>query len=144
MGQWAERADGSWTWDATPADPSVTRIMSAYSGGVSMTEHPTRRDVYDPRLGADGGGRYAEYESDPIPAIDPDNPVEHVDQLRTDGPESWIGSDPSLSPLGRQTSLDEHEQLRARNAESWASPDGLVCCPRCGSGVHRDRLNSGD
>lgn len=142
MGQWAERPDGSWAWDATPADPSATRIMSVYSGRTPMTEHPSR-DVYNPALGADGGGRYG--DPDPIPAIDPDNPVDHVDQLQVgDGPEYWTGS----TPEGRQLAFDEYDRLverhRADRATLVPNDVGLVACPRCGSGVHRDRLNTGD
>lgn len=126
-GQWVERPDGRWAWDKTApaADPSPTSIMSAYAGGFPMSD-TTPRSVYDPRLGNDGGGRYA--EPDPIPAIDPDNPVDHVDQLQVgDGPDSWTGSEPAHGPTG---------------ATAWVpeTDPNLVCCPRCGSGVHRDRL----
>ena len=134
MGQWVERSNGSWDWDPTPADPSVTRIMSAYAGGSPMadySDHVPRavsRDVYDPDLGSDGGGRYA--ESDPIPTIDPDNPVDHVDQLP--------GHDPAMR---RDPATTELADPFGHGPASWATPSTeLVACPCCGTGVHPDRI----
>ena len=127
-GQWVEdsRYSSGWRWDtsAPVADPSVTRISNVYAGGSPMTDQ-TPRSVYDPRLGNDGGGRYA--EPDPIPAIDPDNPVDHVDQLRPDdGPAYWTGSDPQHRDLDRLSMPGEVA--------------GVMACPTCGTGVHPDRI----
>ena len=136
MGQWALRADGSWDWDRTPADPSVTRILSAYAGGSPMPEHVSR-DIYDPTLGSDGGGRYT--DPVPVPAIDPHDPVDHVDQLGPghDGPEYWTGS----APVAREMPIDEYEALIRARSTPWAVPRAdLVGCPTCGTGVHPDRL----
>lgn len=138
-GQWVELPDGTWDWDtsAPAADPSPTVITSAYAGRPSpmpRDELAVPRTVYDPRLGADGGARYT--DPVPMPAIDPQNPVSHVDQLGpADGPAYWHGSEPA----GHQMSLDEYE--RQVGVTDWAVPSvELVSCPCCGTGVHPDRI----
>lgn len=129
-GQWVEdpRDPSGWRWDtaAPAADPSPTSILSAYAGRpapMPRDELAVPRTVYDPRLGRDGGARYA--DPDPIPAIDPDRPVAHVDELGPDdGPAYWIGPDPEADYFdGRDTVAREP-----------------VCCETCGSYVHPDRL----
>ena len=135
-GQWVEDPSypSGWRWDSrSPApDPNPTHILSRYAGGNAMPrdDQATPRSVYDPTLGADGGGRYA--DPSPIPAIDPDNPVEHVDQLQSsDGPASWTGSDPAMTAMSGDTGWTD-----------LGAVGDLRACPTCGTGVHPDRLRS--
>lgn len=138
-GQWVELPGGRWDWDKTApaADPSPTHIQNAYAGRpapMTRDDQATPRSVYDPRLGADGGGSWADDPAS-LPAIDPDHPVSHVDQLGADGPPSWTGSAPAERPM----SLDEYE--RQVGPTDWPVPsDDLVACPTCGGGVHPDRI----
>jgi hypothetical protein len=75
------------------------------------------RSIYDPSLGADGGGHYADPE--PLPTIDP----------QTD--QDW--PPPDWAP--------EHDERRGGTPQSYAAPTpDLVCCPTCGTGVNPDRL----
>lgn len=91
------------------------------------------RSVYDPDLGSDGGGRYA--DPDPVPSIDPDKPVDHVDRL--DEPPS-IGRWES-DPLGH----DAYDQAtRERGGGRLTDPvtEDVAVCPCCGTVVAADRL----
>lgn len=153
MGQWVERGDRSWGWDPTPADPSVTRIMSAYAGGSPMPEHAPRdvpRSVYDPDLGSDGGGRYA--DPDPIPSIDPDKPVDHVDQLGV-GPAHWTGTEPRdlddlmygsgegwPVPSARRDVYDQATRERGGGRLTDPVTEDVAVCPCCGTVVAAGRL----
>jgi hypothetical protein len=119
-GQWIEdrTTPSGWRYDDTPADPTPTLITNAVPAhqvgtprqepAMSQDPIPSSRDVYDPSIGADGG------QGGELAAIDPDNPVTHVDEL----------TNPSAQPA-------------TPSVNSGAAP---VCCPTCGSGVHPNRL----
>jgi len=103
--------------------------MNVYAGGTAMPENVSR-DIYDPGLGSDGGGVYA--DPDPLPAIDPGAPVDHVDQLYAEpGHDS---GQPATTQLAGDDTGPGYSPYRA--------PSGgeLVVCDKCGSGVHPDRL----
>lgn len=86
-----------------------------------MTEPiPSSRAVYDPSIGADGGGAFG---GAPLATI---APVSHVDDLHDD----LGGRVPAMAMLGA-VSPARHE----------LAPDPeLVACPTCGGGVHPDRI----
>jgi hypothetical protein len=86
---------------------------------------PSSRDVYDPSIGADGGGRPGD---ESLPAIDPDAPVEHVDELAAPVERT----DPAMALLGVPGPVGRHELA--------TGPAAPVCCPTCGTAVHPDRL----
>ena len=115
-GQWVEDSSyrSGWRWDSRSPDPdpNPTHILSAYAGGPSMADSDSyRRDVFDPRIGADGGGHAG---GDSLPTIDPNRPVSHVDEL-TD-----------VEDVAHQQGPLDHGEL--------------VACPTCGTGVHPDRI----
>lgn len=83
---------------------------------------PASRDVYDPDLGADGGGRHA---GSALASIDPDYPVENVNELTRIGGVRNLDREFGQGPLDHDV-VDE--------------PAQLVACPTCGSGVHPDRI----
>lgn len=106
--------------------------MADYRDSDPRSERrPVPREIYDPELGSDGGGRYADPE--PMPAIDPDRPVQHVDQLHYDeGPTSYRIPE---TPVGFE------RPQGPQSPGTWATPTAdLVCCPTCGTGVNPDRL----
>ena len=87
---------------------------------------PSSPDVYDPSIGADGGGRPGD---ESLPAIDPGVPVEHVDEI------SWPKverTDPAMALLGVPGPGGRHELA--------TGPVAPVLCEHCGSAVHPDRL----
>lgn len=131
MGQWVERG-GSWIWDPTPADPSVTRILPTYSGGPAMSEHdpiPSSPEVYDPRLGHDGGGWSATGD---IPTLDPDEPAPfpwHGTPAEHEIARPWP-ADPAVTQYPQDMTLREDDP----------APAEAVCCETCGTYVHPSRI----
>lgn len=108
---WTEdpSTESGWRWDTT-ADAEATSVLDAPGSAVEVV--PSAAHVLDLSIGAGGGGR----DGGALPAIDPDAPVSHVDEL---------------APAGTPASSA---------AETTAAWGVLVGCPACGSGVTPDRL----
>lgn len=97
-----------------PSDLSPKQKESPVPYDDERDPLPASREVFDPDLGSDGGGRYA--DSLPAYTVAVDDPAEHA--------LSWSREEPT--PIGRT-----HSELDA---------DALVPCYACGTGVHPSRI----
>lgn len=100
--------ESGWRWDT-----DATSVLDAPAGAVPDEAVPSAAHVLDLSIGAGGGGRDG---GGALPAIDPDTPVSHVDELAPATVAGQAGGEPSAA---------------------WGV---LVGCPACGSGVTPDRL----
>ena len=119
-GQWvpdkSTRSGFRWDQAAPAADPSPTYMLPVHAADRRerpVTDPiPSSPQVFNPELGGDGGGRFG---GGVLPSIDPDNPVDHVDEL-DHAPDVAPPADPATT-----------------------TPD-IAICHTCGTAVARDRL----